>query len=49
MFHELLVACYSFPVEGATWGPYSVMVVDVPEIVAKFMESQDDIDMVHKM
>jgi hypothetical protein len=48
MFHELLVACRSFPVEEATWDPYSLMAVDVPEIVAKFMESQDS-DMVRKM
>jgi hypothetical protein len=43
MFHELLVVCRGFPGE-ATWKPYSVMAVDVPEMVAKFMESQDDTD-----
>jgi hypothetical protein len=47
MFVELLVAWRGCPVEEATWEPYSVMAVDVPEMVAKFMESQDD--MVRKM
>jgi Chromo (CHRromatin Organisation MOdifier) domain len=35
MFHELLVAWRGFPVGEATWEPYSVMAVDVPDIVAK--------------
>jgi hypothetical protein len=39
MFHELLIAWRGFPVEEATWEPYSVMAVDVPDMVAKFMES----------
>jgi Chromo (CHRromatin Organisation MOdifier) domain len=43
MFHELLVAWRGFPVGEATWEPYSVMVVDVPDMVAKFMESHEDI------
>jgi hypothetical protein len=48
-FHELLVAWRGFPVREATWEPYSVMAVDVPEMMAKFVESQDDTDMVHKV
>jgi hypothetical protein len=39
MFHELLVAWRGFPVGEATWEAYSVMAVDVPDTVAKFMES----------
>jgi hypothetical protein len=49
MFHELLVAWRDFPVGEATWEPYSVMAVDVPDMVAKFMEPHDDTDMVRKM
>jgi hypothetical protein len=49
MFHELLVAWRSFPAGEATWEPYSVMAVDVPEMVAKFMKNQDDTDMARKM
>jgi hypothetical protein len=49
MFHELLVAWRGFPVREATWEPYLVMAVDVPEMVGKFMESHDEIDMVRKM
>jgi hypothetical protein len=49
MFQELLVAWRGFPVGEATWKPYSVMAVDVPDIVAKFMDSHDDTDMVRKM
>jgi Chromo (CHRromatin Organisation MOdifier) domain len=49
IFHELLVAWSGFPVEEATWEPFSVMAVDVPEMVAKFIESHDDTDMVRKM
>jgi Chromo (CHRromatin Organisation MOdifier) domain len=49
MFHELLIAWRGFPVGEATWEPYSVMAVDVPDMVAKFMESHEDIDTVHKM
>jgi Chromo (CHRromatin Organisation MOdifier) domain len=37
MFHELLVAWRGFPVGEATWEPYSVMAVDVPDMVTKFM------------
>jgi Chromo (CHRromatin Organisation MOdifier) domain len=36
IFHELLVAWRGFPVGEATWEPYSVMAVDVPDIVTKF-------------
>jgi hypothetical protein len=39
MFHELLVLWVGFLVGRATKEPYSVMTVDVPEMVAKFMES----------
>jgi Chromo (CHRromatin Organisation MOdifier) domain len=49
MFHELLVAWRGFPVGEATWEPYSVMAVDVPDMVGKFMESHEDIDTVRKM
>jgi hypothetical protein len=49
VFHELLVAWRGFPVGEATWEPYSVMAVDVPDTVAKFMESHEDIDVVRKM
>jgi hypothetical protein len=49
MFHELLVAWRGFPVGKATYAPYSVMAVDVPEIMENFMKSHDDTDMVRKM
>jgi hypothetical protein len=49
MFHKLLVAWRGFPVGEAPWEPYSVMAVDVPDMVAKFMESHEDIDTVRKM
>jgi hypothetical protein len=49
MFHELLVAWRGFPVREATLEPYSVMAVDVPDMVAKFMESHEDIYTVRKM
>jgi hypothetical protein len=50
MFHELLVrARLGFPVGEATWELYSVMAVDVPDMVAKFMESHEDIDAVREM
>jgi hypothetical protein len=38
-----------FPVGEATWEHYLVMAVDVSDMVAKFMESHDDIDTVRKM
>jgi hypothetical protein len=38
-----------FPVGEATWEPYSVMAVDATDMVAKFMESHEDIDTVRKM
>jgi hypothetical protein len=49
LFHELLVAWRGFPVEDATWEPYSFIAVDVPDMVAKFMESHEDIDAVREM
>jgi hypothetical protein len=49
IFHELLIAWRGFPVEEATSEPYSVVAVDVPDVVAKFMKSHDDTDMVCKM
>jgi hypothetical protein len=49
MFHELLVAWCEFPIREATWEPYSVMAVDVLDMVEKFMESHEDIDTVRKM
>jgi Chromo (CHRromatin Organisation MOdifier) domain len=48
-FYELLVAWRGFPVGEATWEPYSVMAVDIPDMVAKFMESHEDIDAVREM
>jgi Chromo (CHRromatin Organisation MOdifier) domain len=38
-FYEILVAWRGSPVGEATWEPYSVMAVDVPGMVTKFMES----------
>jgi hypothetical protein len=49
MFHELLVAWRGFPVDEATREPYSVMAVDVPDMVTKFMKSHEDIDAVREM
>jgi hypothetical protein len=49
MSHELLVGWRGFFVGEATWEPYSVVAVDAPDTVAKFMESHEDIDTVHKM
>jgi hypothetical protein len=49
MFHELLVAWRGFFVVEATWEPYSVMAVDVPDMVAKIIESHEDIYTVRKM
>jgi hypothetical protein len=49
MFHELLVAWRDFPVGESTYEPYSIMAVDVPDMVAKFIESHEDIDTVRKM
>jgi Chromo (CHRromatin Organisation MOdifier) domain len=49
MFLEFLVAWRGFPVGGATWEPYSVMAVDFPDMVAKFMKSHEDIDAVREM
>jgi hypothetical protein len=48
MFHELLVAWRGFFVGVATWEPSPVLAVDVPDIVAKFMESHEDIVMCRK-
>jgi uncharacterized protein (DUF2164 family) len=49
MFHELLVAWRGFPVGEATCEPYSVMAVDVPDMVTKFMKSHEDVETVRKM
>jgi hypothetical protein len=49
MFYELLVAWRGFPVGEATWEPYSVMAVDVPDMAAKPIESHEDIDAVREM
>jgi Chromo (CHRromatin Organisation MOdifier) domain len=49
MFHELLVAWRGFPAGEATWEPYSVMAVDVPDMVAKLLESHEDIDAMREM
>jgi hypothetical protein len=49
MFHELLVAWRGFPVGDATWETYSVVAVDVPDMVATFMESHEYTDTVREM
>jgi hypothetical protein len=49
IFHELLVAWRGFYVGEATWEHYSGMAVDVPEMMAKLLESHDDTYMVRKM
>jgi hypothetical protein len=49
MFHELLVSWRGFPAGEATWETYSVMAVDVPDIVATSTESHMDIDAVREM
>jgi Chromo (CHRromatin Organisation MOdifier) domain len=49
MYDELLVAWRGFLVGEATWEPYSVMAVDVPDMVTKFMESHEDMDAVREM
>jgi Chromo (CHRromatin Organisation MOdifier) domain len=49
IFLELLVAWRGFPVGEATWEPYPIMDVDVPDMVAKFMKSHEDIDAVREM
>jgi hypothetical protein len=49
MFHELLVAWRGFPLREATWKPYSVMAVDIPDKMAKFMETHEDTDAVREM
>jgi hypothetical protein len=49
MFYELLVAWRGFPVVKATWELSLVMVMDVPEMVAKILESHGDTDTVCKM
>jgi hypothetical protein len=49
MFHVLLVAWRGIPVGDATWERYSVMAVDVPDMVAKFIESHEGIYTVRKM
>jgi hypothetical protein len=38
-----------FPVGETIWEPNSDMAVNVSEMVAKFMDSHDDTDMVYKM
>jgi hypothetical protein len=49
MFPELLDAWRDFLVGEATWELYSVIAVDVPEMMAKFMQSHEDTNMVRKM
>jgi hypothetical protein len=49
MLHELSVSWRGFAVGEDTREPYSVMTVDIPEMVVKVMESQHDTDMVRKM
>jgi Chromo (CHRromatin Organisation MOdifier) domain len=49
MLHEVLVAWRGFPVGEATWKPYSVMAMDVPDMVTKFMESHEDTDAVREI
>jgi hypothetical protein len=40
---------HGFPVGEATWEPYSVMAVDIPHMVEKFIKSHEDIDAVPEM
>jgi Chromo (CHRromatin Organisation MOdifier) domain len=49
MKYEVLVAWRSFPVGDATWEPYDVMEIDVPEMVCKFLDSHKDKRLVHKV
>jgi hypothetical protein len=49
MFQELLVAWRGFSVREATWEPYSVMAVDVPDMVVKLINSHEDKDTVRKV
>jgi hypothetical protein len=49
MFHELLVAWRELLVGEANWEPYSVMALNVTDMVAQFMESHEDIDAVREM
>jgi hypothetical protein len=49
MFHELLVSWRGFSVGMTTLKPYSVMAVDVPDMVATISESHEGIDTVRKM
>jgi Chromo (CHRromatin Organisation MOdifier) domain len=49
MSHELLVAWRGFPAGEAAWEPYSVMAVNVPDMMTKFMESHEDKDAVREM
>jgi hypothetical protein len=49
MFHDLFVAWRGFSGEEATWEPYLVTAVDVPDMVARFMESNEDIDAVREI
>jgi hypothetical protein len=48
MFHELFVAWRGFLIGEVTWEPYTVLAVDVPYMVAKFVESHDDTAIVRK-
>jgi hypothetical protein len=49
MFHDLFDAWRRFSVGEASWEPYSVMAVDDPDMVAKFMEYHEVIDTVREM
>jgi hypothetical protein len=49
ILHESLVAWRVFPVGEATSEPYSFMAKDVSEMMRKFMESHNDLDMVSKI
>jgi Chromo (CHRromatin Organisation MOdifier) domain len=49
MFNELFVAWRGFAVGEVTWEPNSVMAVDVPDMVAEFNRSHENIDTVRKM
>jgi hypothetical protein len=48
IFHELLVTWNGFLVGEASCEPYSVLAVNITEIVAKFMEHQNETIMVRK-
>jgi hypothetical protein len=49
MIHELLVVWRDFPVGENIWESYTIMAVDVLEMVTKITESHHNPDMVSKI